>query len=97
MTLDHQLYGSKLKRGKTTFNPTRAVVCSRFSDSGEDAKVKGTRKKKKLAGRVSRFLNPLDSRTRTTTRTRFDLKFFAYCQKIVTPEFFIVLFFSLEK
>ena len=26
------------------FNPTRAVVCFRFSDSGEDAKVKGTRK-----------------------------------------------------
>ena len=45
MTLDHLLYGSKLKRGKTTFNPRRAVVCSRLSDSGEDAKVKkGTQK-----------------------------------------------------
>ena len=37
---------------------------------------------------------PLDSRTRTTRSTRFDLKFFAYCQKIDTPELFIVLFFA---
>ena len=44
--------------------------------------------------RVSRLLRPLNSRTRTTTSTRFDLKFFAYCQKIVTPEFFTVLFFT---
>jgi len=39
----------------------------------------------------------LDSRMRTTTSTRFDLKFFAYYQKIDTPEFFIVLFFPPEK
>ena len=36
---------------------------------------------------------PLDSRTRTTTSTRFNLIFFAYSQKIDTPESFIVLFF----
>ena len=96
MTLDHLLYGSKLKRGKTTFNPRRAVVCSRLSDSWEDAKVKGTRKfggamaglEKGLGPSflplyfcVSRFLNPLDSRTRTTTSTRFDLKFFRVLSK----------------
>ena len=37
---------------------------------------------------------PLDPRTRTTTSTRFDLKFFAYCQKIDIPELFIVLSFA---
>ena len=37
---------------------------------------------------------PLDSRTRMSTSTRFDLKFFAYCQKIDTQEFFIVLSFA---
>ena len=40
------------------------------------------------------YWRPLDSRTRTTRSTRFDLKFFAYCQKIDTPELFIVLFFA---
>ena len=36
----------------------------------------------------------LDSRGRTTTSMRFDLSFFTYCQKIDTPEFIIVLFFT---
>ena len=40
---------------------------------------------------------PLDSRMRTTTSTRFDLKFFAYCQKIDTPKLFNVLFFFNRK
>ena len=35
---------------------------------------------------------PQDSRTRTTTSTRFDFKFFAYCQKINSRESFVVLF-----
>ena len=39
---------------------------------------------------------PLDSRTRTTRSTRFDLKFFAYCKKINTPEIFIVLSFAIK-
>ena len=37
---------------------------------------------------------PLDSRTRTTTTARFDLKFFRVLSKIDTPELFIVLFFT---
>ena len=39
---------------------------------------------------------PQDSRTRTTTSTRFDFKFFAYSQKINSPESFVV-FLSPEK
>ena len=37
---------------------------------------------------------PLDSRTRTTTTTRIDLKFFRVLSKIDTPELFIVLYFT---
>ena len=37
---------------------------------------------------------PIDSRTRTTTSTRFDLKFFRVLSKIDTLKLFIVLFFT---
>ena len=37
---------------------------------------------------------PLDSRTRTTTTTRIDLKFFRVLSKIDTPELLTVLFFT---
>ena len=105
VTLDHWLYGSKSKRGKTTFNPRRAVVCSRLSDDGEDSKVTGTRKvggREKGLGpnflqfyfRVSRFLNPLDSRTRTTTSTRCDLKFFRVLSKNRHPGILHCTFFT---
>ena len=38
----------------------------------------------------------LDSRTRTTTGMRFDLKFFCVLSKYRHPEFFIVLFFTTK-
>ena len=61
--------------------------CSESCAGGTVPKFKSILQKKR----------PLDSRTRTTTTTRFDLKFFfAYSQNIDTLEFFIVLF-SPEK
>ena len=45
-------------------------------------------------GLYFRKKRPLDSRTRTTTTARFDLKFFRVLSKIDTPELFIVLFFT---
>ena len=40
------------------------------------------------------LLISLDSRSRTTTSTRFDLKFFAYSQNIYSPDSFNLSFFT---
>ena len=99
VALDHWLYGSKLKRGRTYVQP---------SDSGQDAKVKRTRKvggamagpKKGLGPsflpfyfRVSRLLSPLNLRTRMTTSTRFDVKFFRVLSKNSYPGILHCTFF----
>ena len=57
--------------------------CSESCAGGTVPKFKSILQKKR----------PLDSRTRTITTTRFDLKFFRVLSKIDTPELFIVLFF----
>ena len=59
--------------------------CSESCAGGTVPKFKSIFQKKKRL---------LDSRTRTTTTTRFDLKFFRVLSKIDTPELFIVLFFT---
>ena len=42
------------------------------------------------------LMRPLDSRTKTTTSTRFDLKFFGVFSKYRHPESFLLPFFTTE-